>query len=523
MLVYLFLDWIVCLFPFKNFNITPWNPLAGFGPFVVFRWGSPYLVVLYLARVLGDLVLRKGAGSPPVILVGALVVVGSYWLTARVLRGAMRLDAEAPTLKEVSTLIVAALLVTAPTALAYVLLLSGLGALSPESLLEGGLRRYVGDVIGIITVLPAVLTLAQRVARPGWQLVRPSWRNVLQASAVLGVVVILFGITAIDEYKFFYVLFLPVIWIAVEGGFSAAAFGVLWAQVALIMVISVLGGYSGTGVTEIQILMTTLAVTGLMLGTVVSERHTAEARLVEKQVELSRAERRAASGELASVIAHELNQPLTAIINYARASQLIQQRHGDPALLDETLSKTVVQANRAGEIVRRLRNFIGRGDNSPVAFAINDLVAEVIKLNTPSLRSEGIAIRTELSTDLDPVFADRVQIFQVLDNLFRNAIDAMVANRSRVRILAVRTARDPHGDICVRVADSGPGIGPDLADRIFLPFVTSKDLGMGLGLAICRTIVTAHEGRLWYEPAENGGAAFNFTLAAYLDDHDYDS
>jgi two-component system sensor kinase FixL len=246
-------------------------------------------------------------------------------------------------------------------------------------------------------------------------------------------------------------------------------------------------------------------------------------QLVEMQAELSDVGRRAVSGELAAVIAHELNQPLTAVVYYARSAQLMWQRSSDPALIDETLSKASTQANRAAEIVSRLRNFIGQGVHSPVAFSIGDLVTEVIKLTASTAKAGGIVVRTELVAAPDKVYADRVQISQVIDNLIRNAIDAMSENGRRPRILTVKSANDDTGDVTVRITDTGAGIAADLADRIFLPFITSKKQGMGLGLAICKTIISAHEGRLWYESVQGGGSAFAFSLHPYVDSSDSES
>jgi signal transduction histidine kinase len=517
MVAYVVLDRVGHLFPLQNLDITPWNPTAGLSVFILLRYGNIYAIPICAIRIVSDILLRNQLDSLPVFLVGAVVSVAGYVLIAAVLRKVVDLDVEAPTLNKIGAFIVAVLFVTALTSLVYVTALLALGAIGRGVLLASWLRRYVGGVSGIIMVLALILSFAPRLRRPGWSIFRFSPTAVAQGLALVALVAILFGIESIDESKFFYVLFLPIVWIAVQGGFSAAAAGVLWTQVVMIVAMRFTGMYTGSEVMELQILMVTLAVTGLMLGTLVSERRAAELELVETQMELNEVGRRAASGELASTIAHELNQPLTAVVYYARSAQLMRQGQGDPAQLDEMLSKASTQANRAAEIVRRLRNFIGHGVHAPSVFSIDDLVAEVLKLTTPMTKAEGITVRTALEADLHWVYADRVQIFQVLDNLVRNAIDAMAAGGRRPRLLTVSSASDDLGEISVRVADSGPGVPPDMVERMFQPFVTSKKAGMGLGLAICRTIVGAHEGRLWYEPAEEGGAAFVFTLRAHID------
>ena len=518
---YFVLDRVSYLFPLNELSITPWNPLAGFSVFLIMYFGSGFSVLLFIGRIIGDMFVRGEPAGLVVTPIGALIITAGYVFTAKILLLVKDWAVDAPTFRAVGTHIVGILVAVIPTGLAYVAMLYLLGRINSDAILDSLLRRYVGDVTGIMTSLPALLTLAHRLKKGVIRQMLPSRTNVIQALLVVAVVGFLIGIRSIDEFKFFYLLFLPMIWIAAQGGFSAAAFGVLWTQVTLITVICLVGYYTGTGATDIQILMTTLSVTGLMLGTVVSERQVAELRLVEAQTKLHESGKRAASGELATMIAHELNQPLTAIINYARSSQLIAQQTGDPTLLNQTLAKTMAQANRAGEIVRHLREFISCGNRSPEAFSINGLAYEVLKLVMPPLKMDGIQLRIEFIPDLNPVFAERLQIFQVLDNLLRNAIDAMAANANRPKILTVRTSSCELGDIIVSVSDTGSGIPAAMADCVFTPFVTTKATGMGLGLAICKTIITAHEGRLWYEASPGGGTVFAFTLPPHIDGEDH--
>ena len=521
--IFILIDKETFLYAFKGLNITPWNPSAGFSIFIIARFGNVYSVLIFVARIVSDVLVRHETVRLPILLAGAFIIVSGYVLMARLFRTVVRLDVTIPAVKTVGAMVVSVLFFTSLTSAAYVLMLFAADILNYDDLVASWLRRYVGDIIGILTVVPALLVLSQCVAEQNWKIIRPDLHNLLQGAVILGIILVLFGIESIDEFRFFYVLFLPITWISMQGGFSAAAFGVLWTQAVLITVITILGTYNGTAATEIQILMITLAVTGLVLGAVVSERRAAEVLLIAMRTELNEVGRRAASGELASVIAHELNQPLTAIVNYARSAYLLWQRGNNPTLIDETLSKTIVQANRAAEIVRRLRDFIGRGKSAPVVFSMNELLAEVLKLSTPSLKTDGIELKVVFAEELTQVFADKVQISQVIDNLIRNAIDAMVTDgNKRQRVMSVKTASDELGSVRVSIGDTGPGISIEIADHLFRPFVTTKNFGMGLGLAICKTIINAHDGKLWHEPAVEGGTVFIFTLPAYLGEQEDD-
>ena len=242
-----------------------------------------------------------------------------------------------------------------------------------------------------------------------------------------------------------------------------------------------------------------------------SERQQTETRMQELQSELVHVSRLTALGEMASALAHELNQPLAAIANYLKGSRMLLAR--DPAPVDrvsEAVDKAAREAIRAGDIIRRLREFVARGETERRVESLSKLVEEASALALVGAKEHGVRVRFDMDPAADLVLADRVQVQQVILNLIRNAIDAMVESKRRDLIVSVRTAEDEMS--LISVADTGPGIAPDVAAKLFQPFVTTKRTGMGVGLSISRTIVEAHGGRLWAETNEYGGATFNFTL-----------
>lgn len=245
-----------------------------------------------------------------------------------------------------------------------------------------------------------------------------------------------------------------------------------------------------------------------------SERQGTEARLQELQSELVHISRLTALGEMASTLAHELNQPLSAIANYLKGTRRLLESASDDrsATMREALDKAADQALRAGQIIRRLRDFVSRGESEQRVEGLAKLVEEASALALVGAKEHGIRVRYEFDPKVDLVLADRVQIQQVLLNLLRNAIDAMTDTNRRE--LTVTTKALPDATVEVAIADTGPGIAEEIAGQLFQPFTTTKRHGMGVGLSISRTIVDAHGGSIRAEPNPGGGTVFRFTLRA---------
>jgi two-component system sensor kinase FixL len=243
-----------------------------------------------------------------------------------------------------------------------------------------------------------------------------------------------------------------------------------------------------------------------------SERQQTEARLQELQSELVHVSRLTAMGEMASGLAHELNQPLSAIANYLRGSVRLLDK-GDAAdipRLKDALDKAAAQALRAGDVIRRLRDFVGRGEVERRIESASKMVQEASALALVGAKELGVRVTMEFDPKADAVLADRVQIQQVVINLIRNAMDALPAVERRE--LKVTTSDGGDGFTAVLVSDTGPGVSEEVRERLFQPFTTTKKEGMGVGLSICRTIVEAHGGSIWAESNADGGATFGFTL-----------
>jgi len=217
-------------------------------------------------------------------------------------------------------------------------------------------------------------------------------------------------------------------------------------------------------------------------------------------------------GEMAAGIAHEINQPLTAITIYARACQRMIRagKTAEPQLV-EALDKVSAQAKRAGEVIRRLRSLIRKHDSHRESVDVNELVSDVVQLAETESRLRGVGLRVELEEPSVAVVADGVQIQQVVLNLLRNGMEAMEGSEG-AGDLVLRTAVRRESEVEVAVTDRGTGVSEELEEQLFHPFVTTKDSGMGIGLSICRSIVESHGGKLWFTRNLDGGTTFRFTL-----------
>ena len=503
---YVFLDWVSYLDPVGAFAITPWNPPPGLSLALLLVFGVRYAPVLLVAGLAADFFVRGTLPSGVGVLANTSVAL-CYTACAAIL---LRLDVSPGlgSLRDIGKFVALALLMPSLAALGYLGSYAAAGAIAWSAVPRSALQFWVGDAIGILVTTPVLVN--------AWQLLRrrPGRFNALEAAlqavAILAVLALVFGLGREDAPKYFYLLFLPLIWVGVRHGVRGAMFALLLIQLGIIVAVQ-LAGFAAATVLEFQLLMLALAITGLVLGAVVSDRRHAQDALTAREAELARSLRLAAAAETASSLAHELNQPLSAISNYVQAcTLLLAQPELDRDRLAGTLRTAAREVSRAGEVIRRLRDFFRSGSSHLERVAIGDLVESCCRSIAPRLSREGIVLRSEIEPNLAEPLADRLQIEAVLNNLLFNAIDALASGEFAAREITLRARREA-GAVKITVADTGPGLPAELTEDMFRPFVTTKPEGMGLGLAISRSIVENHGGRLVAERVARG-AAFSFTL-----------
>jgi len=500
--LYLLFDAIAYLDPLYGLNITPWNPDPALGLLFWFRYGRRAALPWLAALLAGDVFVRGMPAGAVVTVLGALWLTAAYGAIGAALRryAGGELFASSAGLSHWLAIVVAGNVLNA---LGYVSLLSLVGALPAGQWATGVLRFGIGDTVGMVVSMPLLALLASGAGRA--RLREAVWRAETPAYLALACCVLwaVFGFIATSEFKHFYFLFLPVIWAASRQGVCGAALIVFVLQLAIVAMLKA-GGAPTIAVSELQMLDAMLALVGFFIGIVVDER---------RQVadELKQSLRVAAAGEMAAALAHELNQPLTALGAYGKACEHLLARGDTGPLLQGAIGRMVAESARAADVVRRLRDFFRTGAmqlETVNADALMDAVARQFQL---ALHEHGVRLALTAAPDVR-VRVDRLQIELVLRNLFDNALDAVRSQPRAQRRITLAAARLDGDLLCITVEDSGGGMSEAVAARLFEPFVSSKASGMGLGLVLSRAIVEAHGGSLRAEAATRG--VFRLVLPA---------
>lgn len=509
--LYVFLDWMSYVHPVLPLGITPWNPTAGLTLFLLFKLGVRVAPAIFVAALAADIVVRGGPAPLVALLASDALIAGVYagggFLLRRRLGASSALDSAEALTAFLLILVPASLVVAA----GYVGLYTWLGFVNADDLLSNIARYWIGDLNGALVMMPALLVLSapRTAARVGQDVGR--LELMLQGGAIVGALGAVFALAQNYEIRFSSLLFLPLVWVAMRHGVRGASLALVALQFGLIVVVQA-SGYQTATFIQLQFLMITLAVMGLMLGVAVTQRRVTEDALQEKQAALNRALQLAAAGEMTSALAHELNQPIAALGGYLGACEILIK---DPtpersARLAETMGKAAAEARRASEVVRRLRDFYRSGVVNARSVAPADIISSSVQVVRARAERSRIRILVEGDEHLPRIRVDPMQLETVLLNLLSNAIDSLAASDAVDRLITVQGLALP-SRVCIRVADTGPGVPPDVRGRLFEPFTTTKKDGMGMGLAMSRSLVEANQGTIILEHTR-AGASFAVSL-----------
>ena len=493
---YVALDWASYIDPVGPFNITPWNPQHGLAIVWLLLGGLHHAPAVLATVLLAEAVVR---GMPGGYLIGALTSItltGGFAAMAFVLREFLP-DRALRSTRHLTLLTAVVVAGTAIIGTAFVGLLSAADLLGATPIPEALLRFWVGDAVGVLITAPLLLAVADPVQRAELLARARRPESLAQASVLVATVWLVFHGLEGDPARLFYLLFVPLIWIATRSGMNGAVVATAIVQIGVVIGIHRESG-PALPVLELQALVATFTLTGLYLGMMVDERERAAEGLRQSL-------RLAAAGEMAGAIAHEVNQPLTALSNYGEAALMLLERQGaaDAALTD-IVRKMLQESWRAAEVVRRLRDFFRSGTTRLAPLASDELLATVRRIGQQVLGEETRILTTRHEAELPALYVDSMQIEVVIRNLIANARDAIRDGDERTRSIDVRVHRHDADNLCVVFTDSGPGLSTEMRERVFEPFVSGKPTGMGLGLAISRAIAEAHGGSLEARASSHG-------------------
>ncbi|KAB2967099.1 MAG: GHKL domain-containing protein [Thermoanaerobaculia bacterium] len=486
---YIALDWASYIAPFGAFNITPWNPQPALAIAWMLLAGFRLVPVLFVTIFAAEVLVRHAPAGIPITLLTALVLALGYAAIAGVLRASRRLDPRLRTTHDLTVLATVALVGTGLVGAAFVGVLGGAGLLAAETFSHAWLRFWLGDAVGVLVTAPLFLVAADAERRHGLLALARRPETLVQVVALIATCWLIFEGLGGDPLRHFYLLFLPLIWIASRGGMNGAVVAAALVQLGVVIGIHRESG-AQLPVFELQALVAALTLTALFLGMVVDERERAAE-------DLKHSLRLAAAGEMAGAIAHEVNQPLTALSTYGQAALLVAGRGGEGNReLAAIVERMLAESERAAEIVRRLRDFFRSGTTRLELVPAADLAASARRIGHQLAGDGAVTIDVRCEEALPSALVDRMQIELVLRNVIANAVDAVQARPAAQPRIEVEIRRHDADHLLLTVLDSGPGVSAGQRESIFEPFVSGKSTGMGLGLAVSRAIAEAHGGSL---------------------------
>ncbi len=521
--VFVAMEWLSNIHEFMSVPITPWNPGLG----VVFAFmllrGPVYGLVLFAGMIAAELIVVRTELQWPVIVAIAGIISLVYGAAAIVIRRILHLDAGLYHLRDLMVLLGAGIVAAVVTSALVALLLLIDHRIALDNVLTAATPLLLGDIIGIAVMTPLTLRLVMlmrgRASLSGYS--RPlAFEVALYAGLSCVALLVIIGGQSGSGLRYFYLLFVPVVLAAVRHGFDGACVALAVTQFALVGLMHYFG-YDARAFTDMQTLMLVLTGTGLIVGAVVSERQSADAlrrlaedRLREKEAESAQAARFSLVSGMASALAHEINQPMTAARALARSAQhLIEGPKPDLPRAGGNIANAIAQIDHASGVMRRMREFLRRGRPHVSSFEVRSMIEDALMLARPDAEARGIALVCAIPDGLPMVHGDKIQIEQVVLNLIRNAMEAISAAGQAGGIITISGAiLSGPSRIEIAVGDNGPGVPEQFAHRMFEPMTTSKAEGLGLGLAISQTIIESHGGRIWLQSGERSGAEFRFTL-----------
>jgi len=490
---YIALDWVSFFHPLHGLNITPWAPAPALGLVFILRFGWKAVLLIALAIFLGDAWIR----DLPIMLSAllAMLLALGYGVIGEALRRKLRSEEVFANRRGFFVWLLIVVVGTLFNSAVFISALVLFSLIPQADWSAAFIRQWIGDSVGILVTMPLIWMVFSERGRALLRLLAAKGETaaLLVVSAVA--LWIAFGLGADSHFKYLYVLFLPIIWAAARQGLSGVILIAAVLQAGIIVVVNQMG-FSAISVLEIQMLTVVQATLGIFVGVVIDEQRPVSS-------ELRQTLRLAAAGEMAGALAHELNQPLTALSAYAAACDKLLEQGDSQDKVREAMHRIVAESQRAGEVVGRLRDFFRTGTTQLEQVALRELLS----LSVASFQNRAVKDGIRLTLGVVPncvLLADRLQLEVVMRNLLSNAFDAASHQSDSQPRVDISVVMEDPGRVRIQVEDSGPGLSAANAARLFEPFESTKSSGLGLGLLISRAIVQTHGGNLWAEVRNHG-------------------
>lgn len=494
-LLYIALDAASFIRPLHGLNITPWNPAPALGLVYLFRKGREGWLVVLATVLLSELLIRGVPQTWWSTVASASILGLGYILLGEILRQRIPLTHLIGEGNSLAAWVMPIAIGTLLLSLTYITSLYLFNLLPPDGWQMAVLQFWVGDGVGIVVALPLFLWLSSVRGRELLATALLRWETLGYTILSLIAIYLSFDIGIDSGFKPFYLLFLPIIWAAARQGMSGAIISATLLQLELIIAMQTLG-HAEISLPELQMLSLVMALIGFFIGGVVDEqRRTSE--------ELRQSLRMAAAGEMAGALAHELNQPLTALSAYAAACEILINRGERGELLDQALRGMALESARSGQVVRRLRDFFRTGDTKLESVTLKEIICPVVSQYQEKGQQNNIRLEVGALPALK-LLVDRLQIQVVLRNLLANAFEAVSDLTQPSRLVTVRCKTLSDAQVAITVQDNGPGLSKHAAESLFKPFHSTKSSGLGLGLVISRAIAETHGGSLAGIVADHG-------------------
>ena len=497
---YVAFDWASYFYPLGPFYITPWNPQPALAVVLVMLLGFSNILTVAIAIFLADVIVRDAPGGYAVSVLIAMLLALGYAGIGQLLRRFVK-EAGLQRLRELALFCVIIAAGTALIGLAYVGFLGLLEQPTGMTFSRAWLRFWIGDFVGIFVTAPLLLIAADAGQRRTLARMARTPEAWLQYAVLGGMLWLIFALYREDAARLFYLLFIPLIWIALRWGMPGAVLAATIAQAGVL--VGMKGGPTVIPILELQALVAAFTLMGLFLGVMSDERRASEEKLRQSL-------RLAAAGEMAGAIAHEVNQPLTALALYSESVKMLLKRGLDQQGMEAILAKMVLEIQRTAEVMRRLRDLFDSGTTRLEPVKVADLLQSSRRIGESVIGNSAISLAVESAQGLPDLYIDRVQVELLLRNLLANSVESIVASGRSDGRIRVSAQGMTAGMILISVADNGPGIPGPTRTRLFQPFSSGKPVGMGLGLAVSRAIAEAHGGTL--EAVSNDFTEFHLRL-----------